>query len=80
MGLKIFIVEDDAWFGGLLRHHLSHNPDYDVVVFPTAKDCLSNMYQKPDVLCIDYGLPDMTGDVMPVPRRLGHWHRVPTRL
>ncbi len=62
MGLKIFIVEDDAWFGGLLQHHLSLNPDYQVVLFHTAKECLNNMYQKPDVISIDYGLPDMPGD------------------
>lgn len=62
MGIKIFIVEDDAWFGGLLQHHLSLNPDYQVMLFTTAKDCLNAMYQKPDVVCIDYRLPDMPGD------------------
>ncbi|MBL7930296.1 MAG: sigma-54-dependent Fis family transcriptional regulator [Bacteroidia bacterium] len=64
MGLKIFIVEDDAWFGGLLQHHLSLNPDYQVLVYPSAKACLNHMHLKPDVICLDYGLPDMTGDVL----------------
>lgn len=62
--LKIFIVEDDAWFGALLKHHLSLNPDYQVTVFTTAQDCLNNMNQRPDVVCIDYGLPDMNGDML----------------
>ncbi|MGK0316997.1 MAG: two-component system response regulator AtoC, partial [Saprospiraceae bacterium] len=59
---KIFIVEDDPWYGQLLKYHLSLNPDYEVTIYSTANDCLNNLYQKPDVICIDFGLPDMTGD------------------
>ena len=58
----IFIVEDDPWYGQLLRHHLSLNPDYDIRLFTTAKECLSELYHQPDVVCIDFGLPDMSGD------------------
>lgn len=64
MGLKIFIVEDDEWFGGLLQHHLSLNPDYQVLVFSTGRDCLNSMHLNPDIVCVDYGLPDMKGDVL----------------
>jgi DNA-binding NtrC family response regulator len=59
---KIFIVEDDAWFGSLLKHHLSLNPDYEVTLFTTAKDCIDNLDKKPNVISIDFELPDMTGD------------------
>ena len=59
---SIFIVEDDPWYGQLLRHHLSLNPDYDIKLFTTAKDCLSSLHLLPDVICMDFGLPDMTGD------------------
>ncbi len=62
MNFKIFIVEDDPWYAQILRHHLSLNPDYTLEVFETAKDCLDNLHQQPNVVCIDYGLPDMTGD------------------
>lgn len=58
----IFIVEDDPWYGQLLKHHLSLNPDYDIKLFTTAKECLSELYLQPDVVCIDFGLPDMSGD------------------
>jgi DNA-binding NtrC family response regulator len=58
----IFIVEDDPWYGQLLRHHLSLNPDYDIRLFTTAKECLSELYHQPDMVCIDFGLPDMSGD------------------
>lgn len=62
--LKIFLVEDDPWIGELLKHHLSLNPDYQVQLFSTAKECLNNLYQNPNIICVDFGLPDMKGDVL----------------
>ncbi|MBL7911958.1 MAG: sigma-54-dependent Fis family transcriptional regulator [Bacteroidia bacterium] len=62
--LKIFIVEDDAWFGELLKHHLSLNPDYQLYLYKTAKDCLGNLHLRPDIICVDFGLPDMNGDLL----------------
>lgn len=59
---KIFIVEDDLWFGEILKHHLSLNPDYEVHLFNTGKMCVEKIYQFPDVICIDFGLPDMNGN------------------
>lgn len=62
--LKIFLVEDDPFFGELLKYHLSLNPDYEVHLYNNAKDCLSNLYLNPDVVCLDFGLPDTKGDVL----------------
>jgi DNA-binding NtrC family response regulator len=59
---KVFLVEDDPWYGQLLRHHLGMNPDYEVSLFTNGHDCLSQMHLHPDVVCIDYGLPDTTGE------------------
>lgn len=61
---KIFIVEDDPFYGRLLKHHLSLNPDYEVELFTSGKDCLQALYRKPDVVSIDYGLPDMDGGTL----------------
>jgi DNA-binding NtrC family response regulator len=61
---KIFIVEDDPFYGRLLKHHLSLNPDYEVELFTSGKACLQELYRKPDVVSVDYGLPDMNGDVL----------------
>jgi len=62
MPYKIYIIEDDPWYGELLKYHLSMNPDYEVTLFTKAKDGLDSLYKKPDVVCIDYSLPDMTGE------------------
>ncbi|MDN3642958.1 sigma-54 dependent transcriptional regulator [Lutimonas halocynthiae] len=59
---KIFIVEDDEWYGEILQYHLSLNPDYEVTLFKTGKECLSNMSLQPDLVTLDFSLPDLTGD------------------
>lgn len=58
----IFIVEDDLWYGEILRYHLSLNPDYEVRLFENGKDCLANLGLRPDLITIDYSLPDIQGD------------------
>ena len=61
---KIFIVEDDPWYGEILEYHLSLNPDYEITRFTTGKDCLANMHKQPNLITIDFSLPDFTGDVL----------------
>ena len=58
---KIFVVEDNEWYNKLLIHNISLNPDYQVEGFLNAKDCLDNLHKQPDVITLDYRLPDMTG-------------------
>jgi len=58
---KIFVVEDDDWYNRLLVHTLSLNPDYEIQSFTTGKDCLANLYQEPDIITLDYRLPDSKG-------------------
>jgi DNA-binding NtrC family response regulator len=59
---NIFIVEDDKWYGDILQYHISLNPDYRVTRFETAKACLDKLYLQPDLITMDFKLPDMTGD------------------
>src|SRR6202012_1809145 len=58
---KIFIVEDDPWYGEILAYHLSLNPDHEISRFTTGKECLANLSKKPFLVSIDYSLPDMNG-------------------
>ena len=59
---KIYLVEDDLWYGQILMQYLGMNPDYELELFSTGKELLSNLYKKPDLVCVDFGLPDTTGD------------------
>lgn len=59
---KIFIVEDDPWYGQLLRYHLSLNPDYDVHIFTDGNDCMKHLHLNPDVITLDFNLPDISGE------------------
>ena len=61
---KIFIVEDDPWYGEILEYHLSLNPDYIISRYTTGKECLANLHKLPDLITIDFTLPDFTGDVL----------------
>ncbi len=57
--LKIFIVEDDEWYGEILEYHLSLNPDYEVYKYTNGKALVENLYRNPSVVTLDYSLPDM---------------------
>ncbi len=58
---KIFIVEDDEFYANMLNYHISLNPDNEVEMYHSGKDILANLYKKPDVITLDYHLPDTNG-------------------
>jgi two-component system response regulator AtoC len=58
---KIFVVEDSEWYNKLLVYTLSLNPDYEIKSFFNGKDLLENLHEGPDIITLDYQLPDMTG-------------------
>jgi len=58
---KIFIVDDDPFYGEILGYQLSQNPDFEITRFSTAKECLANLHKKPQLITLDYTLPDGNG-------------------
>lgn len=58
---KVFVVEDDPFYGEMLKYHISLNPDYVVEKFENGKECLNSLYKNPSVISLDYSLPDMSG-------------------
>lgn len=58
---RIFVVEDDRFYGNLLKYHLSLNPDNEVFLYENGNDCLENLHLNPSAICLDYSLPDIAG-------------------
>jgi DNA-binding NtrC family response regulator len=59
--LKIFVVEDNKLYAKGVEHHLQLNPDNEVSVYPTGRACLDQLYKEPDLIFLDYSLPDLSG-------------------
>lgn len=59
--LRIFVVEDDEWYREFLAYHLELNPDYEIHRFENAAQCLDNLHLRPQIITLDYRLPDMDG-------------------
>jgi DNA-binding NtrC family response regulator len=59
---RIFIVEDDPWYGEILSHHLSLNSEVEVHRFSCLKDCFASLHLRPELITLDFSLPDGTGD------------------
>ncbi len=58
---KVYILEDDAWYGSMLEHYLSLNPEYEVKRFESPRDFFACLHETPDVVTLDYSLPDCDG-------------------
>jgi len=58
---KIFVIEDDPFYGELLRRHLSLNPENEVYLFSSGKEAIANLHLQPHLISLDYRLPDMSG-------------------
>lgn len=58
----IFVLEDDEWYNKLLVHNVSLNPDYHVKSFFSASELFQKLHEQPDVVTLDYRLPDISGE------------------
>lgn len=58
---KIWIVEDDDWYSEFLKYSISMIPEYEATVFKSGKDLLAQLHERPDVITLDFNLPDTDG-------------------
>lgn len=61
---KIFIVEDDKIFAKRLHYQLSLNPDFEINEFHDGQSLIKALDQNPNLITLDYHLPDMQGDAI----------------
>lgn len=58
----VVIAEDDVWYASFLEHYLSMNPDYRLTKVHSGKELLKLMVQRPQVVSLDFNLPDYNGE------------------
>jgi DNA-binding NtrC family response regulator len=58
---KIFIVEDNDLYATLLQHSIETEDKYDIHIFQSAEELFKNIHLNPDIVTIDYNLPDRNG-------------------
>ncbi|MCI4667037.1 MAG: sigma-54 dependent transcriptional regulator [Bacteroidia bacterium] len=59
---RVFVIEDDLIFGKIIQRKLEQADDsLDVRVFKSGEDFFNNIHLNPEIVSIDYNLPDMNG-------------------
>jgi DNA-binding NtrC family response regulator len=59
--LTIFVVEDNDWYNRLLQHHLTMIEENHVRGFLSGRELLTHLQERPDIITLDYRLPDIKG-------------------
>jgi two-component system, NtrC family, response regulator AtoC len=58
---KIFVVDDNNMFLKVMYKFLSQNEKYEVYALSSGRECISRLNEKPDIISLDYTLPDFNG-------------------
>jgi len=58
--IKIFILDDDRYYGHFLKNSLK-NDKYDIRYFQNENECLNCLTENPDILILDHILEYTTG-------------------
>lgn len=58
----IFVVEDNLIQQNLIQYSMELNPDHKVYSFDNGQDCIDNLHLNPQIISLDYNLPDMLGE------------------
>ncbi|MFM7725710.1 MAG: response regulator, partial [Flavobacteriales bacterium] len=58
---RIFVVEDDQFLNSIIKMTLEKLDNTEVHAFLHPQECLDNLHLNPDIVSIDYMLPEMNG-------------------
>ena len=58
---RIFVVEDNEFFSQLIKQKLESNDQNEVTSFNNGDDFRRNLHLNPDIVVLDYNLPNATG-------------------
>ncbi len=56
--MKIFVVEDDEFYGRMLKHQIELDRDCQVELFTEGNSAVQSLRKHPDLITLDYSLPD----------------------
>jgi DNA-binding NtrC family response regulator len=60
--IRIFAVEDDPTYTKFLTFVFDLNPEIEVRFFENGKSCLDALHEQPNIITLDYSLPDISGN------------------
>ncbi len=60
--MKIFVVEDDDWYCEFISYNIQLDGDHEIHKFHNGSDCLKSLKEQPDLITLDYQLPDKSGE------------------
>tara|TARA_B110001450_G_scaffold85332_1_gene81222 strand:- start:1934 stop:2404 length:471 start_codon:yes stop_codon:yes gene_type:complete len=58
---RIFIVEDDIFYAGLLKNEIIKNRLGEVESFSSGESFMNNLFKMPDIVLLDHNLGSMQG-------------------
>ena len=58
---KIFVVDDNNMFLRVMLKFLSEKSHLEVHTISSGRECMSRLSEKPDIISLDYTLPDSNG-------------------
>ena len=62
--IKLFLVDDDAFYLKSLEIDFMESADFDIEIFSTGELCIENLSKKPDVIILDYHLNGIEKEAM----------------